>query len=77
MALIKEIHVGPERAYVCKISKQIFGEREFGSRQAARQASLNHVYSIIRQQTADGIGVGTSVRLRAKLYRKDKSPTAR
>lgn len=39
--------------------------------------SLNHVYSIIRQQTADGIGVGTSVRLRAKLYRKDKSPTAR
>jgi hypothetical protein len=38
---------------------------------------LNHVYSIIRQQTADGIGVGTSVRLRAKLYRKDKSPTAR
>ena len=68
--LVKEIWLGAERANVCRISKAVFGEQEHGSRQAARQAALNHAHSIIRQQTADGIGVGTSVRLRAKLYNK-------
>ena len=38
--LVKELWRGDEKVFACKISRKLFGEREFGSREAARRAAL-------------------------------------
>ena len=38
--LVKELWRGDERVFACKISKQMFGERQYGNREAARRAAL-------------------------------------
>lgn len=73
MALVKEIWVGDELAYCDRISKAIFGEREYGSRDAARKACLHHAYEIIRKS---GLPAGASIRERRAQYRKVSLPVA-
>ena len=68
--LVKELWRGNERVFACKISRKLFGENEFGSREAARQAALHCACEIIKTQTRNGVPAGTSIRQRRKLYQK-------
>lgn len=71
MALVKEIHVGPERGYCCAISRAVFTEGEYGSREAARKACLRHAYETVRESD---LPAGASIRQRRAEYRNSKSP---
>jgi len=71
--LIRELWRGDEEAFACKISKRIFGEKQFGSREAARRAALHCACEIIRQQLRNGVPAGTSIRQRQKLYRNPEA----
>jgi hypothetical protein len=66
--LIKELWLGPEKAYACRISKQAFGADEYGGSEAARRAALHCACEIVREQTRNGVPAGTSIRQRRKLY---------
>ncbi len=70
---VREIYIGSEHGYACRISRAVFGEYEFGGRAKARKAALSHCHAILRQQTADGVPVNASVKERRKLYRKSPS----
>jgi hypothetical protein len=66
--LVKELWLGNERAYTCKISKRGFAASKYGSGEAARRAALKCVCEIIRDQSKNGVPAGTSIRQRRKLY---------
>jgi len=66
--LVKELWRGDEKVFACKISKQMFGEKEFGSREAARRAALRCACGIIQEQRRNGVPAGASVRQRRKIY---------
>ena len=70
--LLKEIWIGNERGYCCKISKAIFGENEYGKN--ARSKALHHCCSIIEQQTKNGVPKCATIKERRKIYKK--SPVA-
>ena len=74
--LVKELWRGDERVFACKISKQVFGEKEFGSREAARRAALRCVCGIIREQRRNGVPANASVRQRRKIYRSSSHPAS-
>ena len=61
MALIREIWIGSERGYQCKISRAFFSKR---------QAALHHANEIIKRQTLDGVPVGEWIKQRRKIYKK-------
>jgi hypothetical protein len=69
--LIKEVWVGPEKAYTCKISRQLFGANEYGGSEAARRAALHCACEIIREQTRNGVQAGTSIRQRRRIYQSE------
>ena len=71
--LVKELWLGCEKVYACKISKQVFSEEKHGSREAARRAALHCVCEIIRDQTRNGVPARTSVRQRRKLYQTSEA----
>ncbi len=68
--LVKELWLGDEKAFACKISKQVFGEKEYGSREAARRAALRCVCGIIREQRSNGVPAATPIRQRRKIYQR-------
>jgi hypothetical protein len=68
--LTKEIWIGDERGYCCRISKTVFGEREYGSREEAKRAAVHHCCTIIKQQTADGVPKGATIKERRRIYHK-------
>jgi hypothetical protein len=70
VALIKEIWIGPERGYVCALTRAVFAEGEHGGREAARRAALHHCYKIIREQTANGVPRRAPVKERRRIYKK-------
>ena len=67
--LVKELWRGDERVFACKISKQMFGEKQYGNREAARRAALKCACGIIQEQRRNGVPAATSIRERRKLYR--------
>lgn len=67
--MIREIWIGTERGYVCRISKRVFGEGEHGSLAAARKSAIAHAHAILRQQAQDGIPAGASMKERRRAYR--------
>ena len=71
--LVKELWRGVEKVFACKISKKLFGEEEFGSREAARRAALHCACEIVREQTRNGVPAGTSIRQRRKLYQTSEA----
>jgi hypothetical protein len=75
--LVKELWLGSERAYACKISKQVFSETQCGNREAARRTALHHACQIIRDQTRNGVPGSTSLRERRKLYQAQLCPQSR
>ena len=71
--LVKELWRGVEKVFACKISKKLFGEEEFGSREAARRAALRCACGIIREQRRNGVPAAASIRERRKLYRNSET----
>ncbi len=71
--LVKELWLGDQRAFACKISRQVFNEEQFGSREAARRAALKCACDIIREQHQNGVPAGASIRQRRKLYQNDRA----
>jgi len=67
--LVKELWLGDERVFACKISRKLFCERQFGSREAARRAALKCACGIIQEQRRNGVPANASVRQRRKVYR--------
>ena len=74
--LVKELWRGDEKVFACKISKQMFGEKEFGSREAARRAALKCACGIIQEQRRNGVPANASVRQRRKIYRSSSHPAS-
>jgi hypothetical protein len=66
--LTKELWLGSERGYACKISRQVFSEKQCGGREAARRAALRCACEIIRDQRRNGVPASSSVGQRRKLY---------
>ena len=66
--LVKELWRGNERVFACKISKQMFGEKNTAAAKPPT-AALQCACEIIRDQTRNGVPAGTSIRQRRKLYR--------
>jgi hypothetical protein len=71
--LIKELWIGSEKAYACRISKRVFGANEYGGSEAARRAALRFASEIVRQQTRNGVPAGTSIRQRRKIYQTSEA----
>ena len=71
--LVKELWRGDEKVFACKISRKLFGEREFGSREAARRAALRCACGIIQEQRRNGVPAATSIRERRKLYHNSET----
>lgn len=71
--LVKELWRGDEKVFACKISRELFGEKQFGTREAARRAALHCACGIIQEQRRNGVPAGTSIRQRRKLYRNSEA----
>ena len=70
--LLRELWLGSERAYACRISKQVF-RRKAVRRQRRRREQHCTCVRDHPKQTRNSVPAGTSIRQRRKIYHNSEA----